>query len=109
MRRAVQEAGLSQATQTCTDLPVDGYQSPNGAAADVRARESEAQMTDAERFSLLVSVMGRNAGVSVRDERIPDGVPMSAGHVPGVSRLAIPALHVSDRQSPCHQPRIPRG
>lgn len=28
--------------------------------ADVRARDVEAQMTDEERFSLLVSVMGAN-------------------------------------------------
>ena len=30
------------------------------ADADARARETEAQMTDDERFSLLVSVMGAN-------------------------------------------------
>ena len=40
---------------------------------DARARETEAQMTDDERFSLLVSVMGTNDVIPVRDERIPDG------------------------------------
>src|SRR4029078_6147223 len=29
-------------------------------------------------------------------ERIPEGVPMSAGYVPGVERLGVPALLMSD-------------
>src|SRR4029453_8333252 len=66
------------------------------AQADARARETEAQMTDDERFSLLVSVMGTNAVLPERDERIPEDVPMSAGYVPGVPRLGIPALLMSD-------------
>lgn len=53
-------------------------------------------MTDEERFSLLVSVMGSNPVNPVRDARIPDGVPMSAGYVPGVARLGVPALLMSD-------------
>src|SRR5215471_1941986 len=65
-------------------------------SADARARDTEQQMTDEERFSLLVSVMGVNDVVTVRDERIPEGVPMSAGYVPGVTRLGIPALLMSD-------------
>ena len=34
--------------------------------------------------------------VTVRDERIPEGVPMSAEYVPGVRRLGIPPLLMSD-------------
>jgi beta-glucosidase len=64
--------------------------------ADERARETEAQMTDEERFSLLVSVMGTNDVVRERDERIPEDVPMSAGYVPGVERLGVPPLLMSD-------------
>jgi beta-glucosidase len=64
--------------------------------ADVRAREVEDQMTDEERFSLLVSVMGVNDVVTVRDDRIPEGTPMSAGYVPGVERLGVPAQLMSD-------------
>jgi beta-glucosidase len=64
--------------------------------ADAKARETEEQMTDEERFSLLVSVMGTNPVIPVRDERIPEGVPMSAGYVPGVPRLGVPALLMSD-------------
>ena len=64
--------------------------------ADAKARDTEAQMTDDERFSLLVSVMGTNTWIRDHDPRIPDGVPMSAGYVPGVPRLGVPALLMSD-------------
>jgi beta-glucosidase len=40
---------------------------------DARARAVEEQMTDDERFALLVSVMGTNAVNPVRDSRIPVG------------------------------------
>jgi beta-glucosidase len=63
---------------------------------DERARETEAQMTDEERFSLLVSFMGTNDVVVDRHERIPEGVPMSAGYVPGIERLGVPPLLMSD-------------
>ena len=64
--------------------------------ADVRARDVEARMTDDERFSLLLGVMGGGEMWPLRDERIPSGVPMSAGYVPGVPRLGLPALLMSD-------------
>jgi beta-glucosidase len=64
--------------------------------ADIRAREVETQMTDEERFSLLVSVMGANDLLPVRDVRIPPDVPGSVGYVPGVPRLGVPALLMSD-------------
>jgi beta-glucosidase len=70
-------------------LPID-------TAADLRAREIETQMTDDERFSLLVSVMGANDLLPVRDARIPPEIPASAGYVPGVPRLGVPALLMSD-------------
>ncbi len=53
-------------------------------------------MTDDERFSLLASVMGANPAIPERDPRIPPDVPMSAGYVPGVPRLGVPALLMSD-------------
>lgn len=68
----------------------------NPADPDERAREIEAQMTDDERFSLLVSVMGTSDMWPVRDERIPAGTPMSAGYTPGVPRLGVPPLLMSD-------------
>ena len=66
------------------------------ASADNRARDTEQKMTDDERFSLLISVMGKNIVVPVRDKRIPEGTPMSAGYTPGVPRLHVPALLMSD-------------
>ncbi|WP_197519405.1 glycoside hydrolase family 3 protein [Mycobacterium sp. E2327] len=63
---------------------------------DERAREVEAQMTDDERFSLILGVMGAGELWGQRDERIPPGVPMSAGYVPGIPRLGVPALLMSD-------------
>ncbi|OBI41897.1 beta-glucosidase [Mycobacterium colombiense] len=53
-------------------------------------------MTDDERFALLVSVMGAGDMWPVRDERIPADAPMSAGYVPGVPRLGVPPLLMSD-------------
>ena len=48
-------------------------------AADVRAREVEEQLTDDERFLLIIGVMGQLEGFNpVRDERIPEGTLMSA-------------------------------
>src|SRR5215510_2739497 len=67
-------------------------------AADVRAREVEEQMTDDERFSLVISLLGAVPSLGVpRDERIPEDVTnMSAGYTPGVPRLGIPAIQASD-------------
>jgi beta-glucosidase len=69
-----------------------------GSPADQRAREIERQMTDDERFSLIVSLIGAVPLIGVpRDERIPEGVTnMSAGYTPGIPRLGIPALQSSD-------------
>jgi beta-glucosidase len=66
--------------------------------ADVRAREVEEQLTDDERFSLIVSLIGAIPMIGVpRDERIPEDVTnMSAGYTPGVPRLGIPAIQSSD-------------
>jgi beta-glucosidase len=63
---------------------------------DERATIIERQMTDGERFSLLVSVMGVNASFPVRDKRLPEGVAMSVGYTPGVPRLGVPALLATD-------------
>ena len=72
------------------------HSEPAARDADARARATEAQMTDAERFSLLVGVMGSRTQDPVTDPRIPPGTPMSAGYVPGVARLGVPALLMSD-------------
>lgn len=65
--------------------------------ADRRAAEVEAQMTDDERFSLIVSVIGVTENLfKTRDRRIPEGANMSAGYTPGVPRLGVPAIQSSD-------------
>lgn len=63
--------------------------------ADVRARETEQQMTDAERFSLVWGLMPMGFD-GVRDPRVPSEAIPSAGYVPGVPRLGIPALRETD-------------
>jgi beta-glucosidase len=63
---------------------------------DRRAREVEEQLTDDERFGLIVSVMGQSDFMAERDPRIPEGTAMSAGYTPGVPRLGVPALLMSD-------------
>src|SRR5262245_38000054 len=64
---------------------------------DERARETEEHLTDDERFALIIGVMGQIAHFNpVRDERIPKGTPMSAAYTPGVPRLGVPSLRMSD-------------
>src|SRR5262245_58543746 len=64
---------------------------------DARARETEQQMTDDERFSMIVSLIGAVPSIGMpRDPRIPEGIAMSAGYTPGVARLGVPALQSSD-------------
>lgn len=67
-------------------------------SADLRARETEQKMTDNERFSLLVSLIGAIPTIGIpRDSRIPAEVRnMSAGYTPGIPRLGIPPLQSSD-------------
>jgi beta-glucosidase len=62
--------------------------------AERRARETESQMTDDERFLLIVSLIGAVPSVGVpRDTRIPKDVKnMSAGYTPSIPRLGIPAI-----------------
>src|SRR5262245_47219473 len=65
--------------------------------ADARAREVEGQLTDDERFLLILGVFGQHLQMNpARDERIPEGTTMSAGYTPGVPRLGVPALQMSD-------------
>ena len=81
--------------------------------ADRRAREVEQQMTDDERFSLLVSVMGENPVVPLtRDERVPREDPGNLGGYTSGRVSAWHTSHADERRKPRrHQPwlRQPRG
>src|SRR5215471_16149616 len=68
------------------------------ASPDERAQAIEKTMTDDERFSLIVSLIGAVPSIGVpRDKRIPEDVNnMSAGYTRGVLRLGVPALQSSD-------------
>src|SRR5262245_19853893 len=67
-----------------------------GATPDDRARDTEQKMTDDERFSLIISLLGP-ASIVPRDPRIPADVKnVSAGYTSGIPRLGIPALQSSD-------------
>jgi beta-glucosidase len=69
----------------------------HASSADVRASEIENQMTDDERFSLIVSVVGENPVIPLaRDKRIPVGTTMNSGYTPSVPHLGVPALLMSD-------------
>jgi beta-glucosidase len=100
-RSSPPEAESQQAVATTGTRAADAHlsrRSSEGAEADARARETEAKMTDDERFSLIVSVMGAVPLIGIpRDPRIPADVKnMSAGYTPGIARLGIPALQSSD-------------
>ncbi|MBR0697239.1 beta-glucosidase [Bradyrhizobium lablabi] len=63
---------------------------------DERARDTEQKLTDDERFSLIISLLGP-ASIVPRDPRIPADVKnVSAGYTSGIPRLGIPALQSSD-------------
>ena len=64
--------------------------------AQAKAREIEAQMTDDERFGLLKNLMVVNFKTGKRDERVPADIGQLAGWTPGVSRLGVPDLLLTD-------------
>jgi beta-glucosidase len=86
-------APAGEAVAQATTQTSGGTNSP-----DERARAIEAQMTDDERFALIVSLIGAVPSIGVpRDPRIPAEVKnMSAGYTPGIPRLGVPALQSSD-------------
>src|SRR6516164_11131005 len=66
------------------------------ADAEAKARAVETQMTDDERFGLIRNLMVVNFRTQKRDDRVPAGTPQLAGWTPGVARLGIPDLLMTD-------------
>lgn len=61
---------------------------------DTRAARLEEQMTDAERIGLLSGIMPIPLpGITLE---IPQGVPFTAGYVPGIARLGVPSQLATD-------------
>jgi beta-glucosidase len=66
-------------------------------------------MTDEERFSTLVSVMGTSDVVTERDNRIPEGNPMSADYAPHDSSTWSLGTTYERRQPRGHNPGYREG
>jgi beta-glucosidase len=101
-RQLSKVAGAAALLRSAGALPAFAQTTPTTSRSpepspDERARATEAQMTDDERFSLIISLIGGVLSIGVpQDKRIPEGVNMSAGYTPGIPRLGIPALQSSD-------------
>src|SRR5262245_48997972 len=67
-----------------------------GESADERARQTEAQMTDDERFGMIYSLMKIVFTTGKPDPRVPAEVPQIAGWGRGVPRLGVPDLLLTD-------------
>lgn len=76
--------------------PLDDEMPRTSVDPDERARVTEAAMTDDERFALVVNHMSAGLLDLPDDDRIPPGVPVAAGYTPGVERLGIPAMVMTD-------------
>ena len=61
--------------------------------ADQRAQLAVKAMTQKEKLNWVMSYFGHDFG---KGKRIPEALPQSAGYVPGVARLGLPALFLTD-------------
>jgi beta-glucosidase len=84
-------------THPTAQNPSDTTGASDPGSPNERARATEAQMTDDERFSLLISILGNVPGGAMPpDPRVRDVKNQSAGYTRGIPRLGIPALQSSD-------------
>jgi beta-glucosidase len=86
MRSAAALGGLAIAAVVASRL----------ASPDIRAWETERRMRDEERFGMLYSLLPIDPHTGKLDLRVPSDVPHGAAYVPGVPRLGIPAVNMTD-------------
>ncbi|HEY0872317.1 MAG TPA: fibronectin type III-like domain-contianing protein, partial [Vicinamibacterales bacterium] len=80
-------------SQSTSQNPAGTTGAGDPGSPDERARATEARMTDDERFSLLISILGTVPGGALApDPRVRNIKNQSAGYTPGIPRLD-PAAH----------------
>jgi beta-glucosidase-like glycosyl hydrolase len=91
-------ASLVRAGIAALAVAVATQASAQQGSPEERARLTEQQMADDERFGLIHSymVVVFGAGGGKRDPRVPEHVPQIAGWVKGVPRLGVPDLLLTD-------------
>ena len=75
-----------------TALTIAGSSAAQTGDPDARAAAVERRMTDAERVTITHGILAIPFG----DTKVPEGVPLGAGYVAGIPRLAVPALTETD-------------
>jgi len=90
--------GMATPQLTAARETGDGGVAAREAAADRWAAETEAKMTDEERFSLIHGFMAlKLPGFGSKGEAPwPSDVVPGAGYIPGVPRLGVPSLRETD-------------
>ena len=62
----------------------------DNARADMRAGETERQMTDNERFMLLYNLMTLKCSRGKPHKRVPEKIHKGGGYSPRITRLGLP-------------------
>ncbi len=94
---AVVGTGATASFARTADRSVERAAPPRETAADRWAAETEAKMTDDERFSLIHGFMAlRIPGLGDPNLVWPDDVVAGAGYVHGIPRLGVPSLRETD-------------
>jgi len=98
MTSIISSSTLLAASVSCALLVVSSSLAQSPSPED-RAKATEAQMTDDERFGLVHSLMVfvlKPDFSQERDKRVPESVPQIAGWVKGVPRFGVPDLLLTD-------------
>ncbi len=94
---AVVGTGATASFARTADRSAERAATPRETAADRWAAETEAKMTDDERFSLIHGFMAlRIPGLGDPNLVWPDDVVAGAGYVRGIPRLGVPSLRETD-------------